>query len=248
MRFAIHVPNFGDFQDLRATATLARDAEAAGWDGFFLWDHLQYGKRTSHPTVDPWVCLAAIATQTQRIRLGPLVTPIPRRRRWKLARETVSLDHLSGGRLILGVGLGFPPDAEFASFGEDPDARTRAQKLDEGLDVLTGLWSGKPFAYAGQQVRVQQTRFRPPSLQQPRIPIWVAGSWGKATAPFRRAARWDGVCPEGIKYRRMFGRWRRTSRGSVPALPRSISCAPRLCRPARGRSYAPNLSPGPRPV
>ena len=199
MRFGIHVPNFGDFHDLRATAVLAREAEDAGWDGFFLWDHMQYGKSTYHPTVDPWVCLAAIAMQTEHIRLGPLVTPIPRRRPWKLARETVSIDHLSSGRLILGVGLGFPPDAEFEHFGENPDVQARAQKLDEGLDVLNGLWSGKPFAYTGQQYTVQQTRFRPPPLQQPRIPIWVGGSWGKSKAPFRRAARWDGVCPEGIK-------------------------------------------------
>ena len=94
MRFGIHVPNFGDFSDLRATAALAREAEACGWDGFFLWDHMQYGKSTHHPTVDPWVLLAAIAMQTARIRIGPLVTPLPRRRRWQLAREAVSVDHL----------------------------------------------------------------------------------------------------------------------------------------------------------
>ncbi len=198
MHFGIHVPNFGDFHDLRATAALAREAEDAGWDGFFLWDHMQYGKSTYHPTVDPWVLLAAIAIQTERIRLGPLVTPLPRRRPWKLARETVSIDHLSGGRLILGVGLGFPPDAEYEHFGEDSDLRVRAQKLDEGLDVLTGLWSGKPFAYAGRHYTVKRTRFRPAPLQQPRIPIWVAGYWGRSKAPFRRAARWDGVCPEQI--------------------------------------------------
>jgi alkanesulfonate monooxygenase SsuD/methylene tetrahydromethanopterin reductase-like flavin-dependent oxidoreductase (luciferase family) len=199
MRFGIHVPNFGDFHDLRATAELARRAEDAGWDGFFLWDHMQYGKTTYHSTVDPWVGLAAIAMQTERIRLGPLVTPIPRRRPWKLARETVSIDHLSGGRLILGVGLGFPPDAEFEYFGEDSHPQVRAQKLDEGLDVLTGLWSGKPFAYTGRHYTVKQTRFRPTPLQQPRIPIWVAGYWAKSKAPFRRAARWDGVCPGQIK-------------------------------------------------
>lgn len=199
MRFGIHVPNFGDFHDIRATAALARAAEEAGWDGFFLWDHMQYGKSTYHPTIDPWICLAAIAMQTEHILLGPLVTPIARRRPWKLARETVSLDRLSGGRLILGAGLGFPPDAEFEHFGEEPDARVRAQKLDEGLDILAGLWSGKPFAYAGRHYTLKQTRFRPTPIQQPRIPIWIAGYWDKSKAPFRRAARWDGVCPGPVK-------------------------------------------------
>ena len=135
--------------------------------------------------------------RTERIRLGPLVTALPRRRPWKVARETVSLDHLSGGRLILGVGLGFPPDNEFARFGEDPDPKVRAEKLDEGLDIIVGLWSGKPFAYDGEHYQVEQTVFWPPPVQQPRIPIWVAGTWPKHMAPFRRAARWDGVCPEG---------------------------------------------------
>lgn len=198
MRFGIHVPNFGDFHDSRAVASLARDAERSGWHGFFLWDHMQYGRSTYHPTADPWVTLAAIAMETTRIRVGPLVTPIPRRRPWKLARETVSIDHLSGGRLILGVGLGFPPDAEYEYFGEEANAHVRAEKLDEGLDVLTGLWSGKSFEYAGTHYTVKKTRFRPPPVQQPRIPIWVAGSWGKTQAPFRRAARWDGVCPERL--------------------------------------------------
>ena len=196
MRFGVHVPNFGDFHDLRAIAELAHEAEAAGWDGFFLWDHILYAK-TKRPVIDPWIALAAIAMRTERIRFGPLVTALPRRRPWKVARETVSLDHLSSGRLILGVGLGFPPDNEFARFGEDPDPKVRAAKLDEGLDILVGLWSGKPFRYEGQHYRLDQTVFWPPPVQQPRIPIWVAGTWPKSLAPFRRAARWDGVCPEG---------------------------------------------------
>ena len=196
MRFGVHVPNFGDFHDLRAIADLAHEAEAAGWDGFFLWDHILYAT-TRRPVIDPWIALAAIAMRTERIRFGPLVTALPRRRPWKVARETVSLDHLSGGRLILGVGLGFPPDNEFARFGEDPDPKIRAAKLDEGLDIVAGLWSGKPFQYAGQHYQLEKTVFLPPPLQSPRIPIWVAGHWPKSMAPFRRAARWDGVCSEG---------------------------------------------------
>ena len=195
MRFGVHIPNFGDFHDLRAIAELAREAEDAGWDGFFLWDHILYAK-ARRPVVDPWIALSGIAMRTERIRLGPLVTAVPRRRPWKLARETVSLDHLSGGRLILGVGLGFPPTREFEQFGEDADPKVRAARLDEGLDVLVGLWSGRPFQYHGQQYQVQETVFWPPPVQQPRIPVWVAGHWPRSRAPFRRAARWDGVCPE----------------------------------------------------
>jgi alkanesulfonate monooxygenase SsuD/methylene tetrahydromethanopterin reductase-like flavin-dependent oxidoreductase (luciferase family) len=196
MQFGVHIPNFGDFHDLRAIAELAHEAEVAGWDGFFLWDHILYA-RTKRAVIDPWIALAAIAMRTERIRFGPLVTALPRRRPWKVARETVSLDHLSGGRLILGVGLGFPPDNEFARFGEDPDPKVRAGKLDEGLDILVGLWSGKPFRYDGEHYQVERTVFWPPPVQEPRIPIWVAGTWPKSMAPFRRAARWDGVCPEG---------------------------------------------------
>ena len=196
MRFGLSVPNFGDFHDLRAVADLAREAEESGWDGFFIWDHILYA-RAKRPVVDPWIALTAIAMRTERIRFGPLVTPLARRRPWKVARETVSLDHLSGGRLILGVGLGFPPDNEFARFGEDPDPKVRAAKLDEALDILVGLWSGKTFHYEGDHYQLDKTVFWPPPVQQPRIPIWVAGTWPKNMAPFRRAARWDGTCPEG---------------------------------------------------
>ena len=139
VRFGISVPNFAEYADPRLLTALAREAEAAGWDGFFLWDHILIERSWRMPMADPWVALAAIAAATERIRLGPLVTPLARRRPWKVARETVTLDHLSGGRTILGVGLGHPPEAEYAAFGEEPDARVRALKLDEGLDVLTGL-------------------------------------------------------------------------------------------------------------
>jgi probable F420-dependent oxidoreductase len=199
MQFGLTVPNFGEFSDIRATADLATQAEAAGWDGFFVWDHMAYGQSPPRPTADPWIMLAAIAMQTERVRLGPLVTPLPRRRPQKLARETVSLDHLSGGRVILGVGLGFPPINEYANFGEDPEAQVRAQKLDEGLEVLTRLWSGKLVNHAGRHYTVHKTRFLPKPVQQPRIPIWVGGYWNHSRAPFRRAARWDGVCPGGFK-------------------------------------------------
>jgi len=194
MRFAINVPNFGTYSDARVAAELAREAEDAGWDGFFVWDHILGAREWQVPIADPWVLLAAVAMQTERIRIGPMVTPLPRRRPWKLARETVTLDHLSGGRLILGVGLGFPPDAEFEQFGEESDARVRAGKLDEGLAVLVGLWSGEPFRFEGRHYQVAETVFLPRPVQQPRIPVWV-GAVCPNRPPLRRAARWDGVFP-----------------------------------------------------
>ncbi len=195
MKYAINVPIFGEYGDARLLCSLARDAESAGWDGFFVWDHLQFSDPpTRIPFTDAWVALSAIAVSTQRLRIGPLITPVARRRPWKLAREAVALDHLSGGRLVLGVGLGEPPVADFAAFGEDPTPSVRAGKLDEGLDVLTGLWSTQPFSHDGRYFTVRDAIFLPPPLQQPRIPIWVAGTWPNRK-PMRRAARWDGVFP-----------------------------------------------------
>ena len=198
MRFGILVPNFGDScGSAEELAELAVEVESAGWDGFFLFDHIQYSSGESVPVVDPWIALAAIAMRTKRIRLGTLVTPIPRRHPWKLARETVSIDHLSAGRLILGVGLGDPVDVELTAFGEPSEDSVRRRKLDEGLDILTGLWRGEQLSYEGRYFRVRDVRFLPRCLQTPRIPIWVAGRWPRRD-PFLRAARWDGVFPLGL--------------------------------------------------
>ena len=193
MRFGISVPAFADFSDPRALAELAHDAEAAGWEGFFIWDAMFFDP-TFHPMADPWVALAAVAMRTERMRIGTLVTPIARRRPWKLARETVSVDRISNGRLTLGVGLGDPVQWEFGFLGEETDAKTRARLLDEGLDILTGLWTGERFSYQGDQYNVNEVIFRPTPVQSPRIPIWVGG-WWPHKAPLRRAARWDGACP-----------------------------------------------------
>jgi alkanesulfonate monooxygenase SsuD/methylene tetrahydromethanopterin reductase-like flavin-dependent oxidoreductase (luciferase family) len=193
LHYGIYVPNFGECSHPRRLAEYALLAEESGWDGLFIWDHILW--KPGLKVVDPWIALAAVAMNTKRIRIGILVTPIARRRPWKLARETVSLDHLSNGRLIVGVGLGNPPDLEFKQFGEDDDDRVRAAKLDEGLDVLVGLWSGKPFSYHGKHYHIMNSQFLPAPFQIPRIPIWVAGKWPNK-APFRRAAKWDGVIPE----------------------------------------------------
>lgn len=190
MKFGIYLPNFGAYGDARVLADLAHDAENAGWDGFFIWDHIAAWEL---PMVDPWVALAAIAVSTRRIRIGTTVTPLPRRRPWKVAREAVSIDHLSDGRLTLGVGIG-GGKAEWAHLGEEADLKTRGAMLDEALDVLVGLWSGEPFSYDGEFYRLENTHFLPKPLQQPRIPIWVGGNW-PYKAPFRRAAKWDGAFP-----------------------------------------------------
>ncbi len=192
MRFAVSVPNFGAYGDMRLLVELARDAEAAGWDAMFLWDHIAWPPAQNF--VDPWLTLTAIALSTERLRVGPMITPLPRRRPWKVARETVTLDHLSGGRLILGVGSGIHPD-EFDRLGEEPDLKTRAAMLDEGLAVLAGLWTGEPFTFRGQHYTVEGAHFRPPPVQRPRPPIWVAGTWPRRK-PLQRAARWDGYVPD----------------------------------------------------
>jgi alkanesulfonate monooxygenase SsuD/methylene tetrahydromethanopterin reductase-like flavin-dependent oxidoreductase (luciferase family) len=192
VRFAINLPAFNTLADARDLAALARDAEDVGWDGFFLWDHLQ--TEPNGPVADPWVALAAIAMQTERIRLGALVTPLPRRRPWKFARETATLDRLSRGRLIVGVGIGGDFWREYSAFGEVAEDKIHAAMLDEGLDVVTGLWSGKSFSYDGRHYTVRDAQFLPTPVQTPRIPVWVAGIWPHK-APMRRAARWDGICP-----------------------------------------------------
>ena len=200
MRYALNIPNFGDVAEPKRMATLAAAVEAGGWDGLFVWDHIapQFPPGCPHPTADVTVLLTVIASATHRIRFGALVTPLARRRPQKVARECVSLDRLSGGRLVLGVGLGVPPDTEFAVFGDDPDADVRAARLDESLTVITGLWSGKRVDLDGAQLHVHTERFLPPPVQTPRIPVWVAATWPGHPAPLRRAARWDGVVPISV--------------------------------------------------
>lgn len=196
VRFAVNVPNFGDYADARLIRSLAADAEASGWDGFFVWDHIVAWD--ANPVGDVWVHLAAAATATERIRLGPMVAALPRRRPWVVARQAVALDRLSGGRVTLGVGLGEPPGEEFAVFGEETDPRVRAAKLDEGLAVMTGMWTGEPFSFEGEHYRVEERTFLPRPAQEPRLPIWVAGAWPNRR-PFRRAARFEGVAALALR-------------------------------------------------
>lgn len=183
MKFGFVVP----FSDARLTSELAREAEAAGWDGIFVAD-LVWG-------VDAWVQLTAAAMATVSIRLGTMLTPLPWKQPWTVAGAAAALDNLSGGRVILSVGLG-APDAGAAGFGVVTDRKLRAELLDEGLDVLNGLWSDEPFAYDGTHYHVTPTDFRAPArpVQRPRVPTWAVGVWPSKKS-MGRALRCDGLIP-----------------------------------------------------
>jgi alkanesulfonate monooxygenase SsuD/methylene tetrahydromethanopterin reductase-like flavin-dependent oxidoreductase (luciferase family) len=174
----IFVAPFDELADPRVLARLAADAEERGFQGFFVWDHVNYRPPT-RAVADPWVALSAVAIATERVLIGPLVTPLSRRRIQKLARETATLDLLSGGRTVFGAGLGSDNNGELEPFGEVVDPRERARLLDDGLERLMQFWDGE---------------FEPRPLQRPRIPVWVAARWPNRR-PLRRSARWDGLFP-----------------------------------------------------
>jgi alkanesulfonate monooxygenase SsuD/methylene tetrahydromethanopterin reductase-like flavin-dependent oxidoreductase (luciferase family) len=176
MKRGIFLAPFDELADPRLIAELARDAERAHFDGFFLWDHVAY-REPVEAILDPWVCMAAVAAATERLLIGPLITPPARRRIHKLARESATLDLLSGGRFVFGAGLGSDNSGEFSKFGEEADPRARAQLLDDGLAELQRYWDGA---------------FLPKPAH--RIPIWLAARWPNRR-PVRRAARFDGIFP-----------------------------------------------------
>jgi alkanesulfonate monooxygenase SsuD/methylene tetrahydromethanopterin reductase-like flavin-dependent oxidoreductase (luciferase family) len=192
MNFGVGVRNVGEFSDPLLLVELARETEAARWDGFFIWDHLLYsGPRTG--AVEPWSVVAAAATATERVRLGVLVTAVPRRQPALLAQQVATIDLLSGGRTVFGAGLGSRSD-EYASFGEDPDAQVRGRRLDEALAVLQGLWAPGVVRHHGEFFVVDEVELLPKPQQRPHPPIWIAGRWPNKPG-FRRAARFDGVMP-----------------------------------------------------
>jgi alkanesulfonate monooxygenase SsuD/methylene tetrahydromethanopterin reductase-like flavin-dependent oxidoreductase (luciferase family) len=193
MRHAIFVPPFGELADPRAIIDIAVAAEQSGWDGLFVWDHVLSHIDGNWEIADPWVALAGAAACTSRIRLGPMVTPVPRRRILKLARETVTLDRLSRGRLTLGLGTGGDLGREYSAVGEDADARRLGRALDEGIAVLTALWAGETVTHRGE-LYVDNVSAVPGPVQQPRIPLWF-GTARHEGKPVERAARYDGIFP-----------------------------------------------------
>jgi len=173
----------------RELAELAGAAEIAGWDGAFTFDAIAIG---ADELYDPWTLLAAMAMRTSSVTLGAIVFAPTRRRPWKLAREALTVDHLSNGRLVVPVGLGALDDCGFGAVGEATSARDRAAILDETLAILDGLWTGEPFEHHGAHYDVGSMTFRPRPVQRPRIPIWVVAAWPHERS-VERALRWDGM-------------------------------------------------------
>jgi len=192
MHYGIEVVTLGDYADPRLVVQLAQAAEAAGWEGVFIWDHL--GFTWGAPSGDPWVILAAVAQATRRLKLGTAVMPIPRRRPFVVANAVATLDLLSEGRVIFGAGLGGMPE-EFSAFGEPAGTRERAGRLDEGLDILSRLWAGEKVDHQGQYYTVNGVTLAPLPRQQPHPPIWIGG---ESRPAMRRAARWDGWIIGGV--------------------------------------------------
>jgi alkanesulfonate monooxygenase SsuD/methylene tetrahydromethanopterin reductase-like flavin-dependent oxidoreductase (luciferase family) len=227
LQYGLSLPTGGECADLRFLVLLAERAEAAGWDGIFLEDYICYGGDASMPTCNTWIALAAMAIRTEHVRLGTEVTPLTRRRPWAVAREATGIDQLSGGRMILGVGLGdtgesVGVDPSFARFGEERDARTRGAMLDEALQIVAGLWTGEPFAFRGAHFVVDEVTFLPRPVQEPRIPIWIGGGY-PSPRPTRRALRWDGSC---LYKETHGGPWEDMTPDDVRALRASVGSRP----------------------
>ena len=197
MKRAVFVaPTIHEYSDPNNLLDLARIAEQAGWDGYFICDHLILDPGGYLALADPTVTLGAIAAVTKKVIIGAMVTPVSRRRPWKLAKEFASLDQLSGGRLRIGIGLG-GLDQEFSNFGEDPDKKVLARKTDEGVAIMEKLHTGEAVNFDGEMYRIKDARLLPRPVQRPRIPVWVAAML-PAKPGQRRAARWDGIMPHVI--------------------------------------------------
>jgi alkanesulfonate monooxygenase SsuD/methylene tetrahydromethanopterin reductase-like flavin-dependent oxidoreductase (luciferase family) len=192
MRHGLYVAPFGELSDVRALAAVAAEAEASGWDGFFVWDHVMTFDGLA--VADPWIALTAVALATERVRLGAMVTPLARRRPWDVARQVAVLDRLSVGRTVFGAGLGGDSRRELSAFGEERDPRARAALLDEALELVIDVWRGEAVTRDGPAFALDDAVVRPTPLQQPRPPVWLGCVWPHRR-PLVRAARYDGVFP-----------------------------------------------------
>jgi len=191
MKFGLFTYNFNEHADANLLLNFGIEAEKAGWDGVFLADHLHY--KNTIKLISPWIILSGIATRTETIKLGTWVTAVPRRLPWQLAQDLATLDHLSNGRVILGAGLGAPPE-DYSDYGTEYDLKQLAKRFDESLDIINGLWGHENFSYEGDVFKINNVNLFPKPVQQPRIPILIAGRW-PAKNPIKRGARWDGIMP-----------------------------------------------------
>ncbi|MDH5403553.1 MAG: LLM class flavin-dependent oxidoreductase [Candidatus Heimdallarchaeota archaeon] len=189
MKFGIFIPTMGKYADPIQVVEFAKLAENSGWDGVFVPDHIMHGG--SNPWLDANIMMAAIASNTKTIMIGSCITPVARRQPWQLAKELATLDVLSGGRIILGVGIGAPP-SDFTSFGME--YKNMGEKLDEALEIVDLCWKGEIFDYDGNHYQLKDVRLLPVPIQQPRIPILIGGRW-PGNKPFIRGAKWDGMMP-----------------------------------------------------
>lgn len=202
MRYGVTLPNAGLHGDPHLLVDLAREAEGCGWDGVFLWDtpYVSDPSPGVGRVAEAWVSLAAMAMRTERVLLGTMITPLAWRRPWLVARQAVTLDHLSGGRFVLPIGLGYVPD-EGSEFAEEGDRKVRARMLDEGLEILRRCFRGDRFSFDGEHYRIGEVAFEPRALQEPRLPVWVVGAWPRDASMWpkrrsmRRALAWDGILP-----------------------------------------------------
>lgn len=167
---------------------LAREAEEAGWDAIFFWD-ADWGQ-------SPWVVMSAMATQTRRVRLGAILHPLAWRQPWLFARDAATLDQLAHGRLVVSIGMGAVDEQDMARgrtrFGVTTDRAVRARLIDEGLEIVTGLWGGEPYSFHGEHYQLEEFRLIPTPAQSPRIPIWAVGVWGRPKS-MARVLRCDGM-------------------------------------------------------
>lgn len=202
MRHALSLPPFGELSDPLVLIDLAVAAEEHGWDGVFLWDHLLRPVEQATLIADPWIMLTAIAMATKTVRIGPMVTPIARRRPLKLAREIATLDLVSAGRLTLGLGLGVDSGGELTRTAEELDPKVRGSMLDEGVRLLDSMLRGEHVVHHGQHYVIDGITLAPTGVQQPRVPFWLA-TRGDNLAPLRRAAKYEGLCPTVITPERL---------------------------------------------
>ncbi len=197
MRHALSLPPFGELSDPSVLVDIAVAAEESGWDGVFVWDHLLRPPEQATRIADPWIMMTAIAAATSRIRIGPMVTPIPRRRPLKLAREIATLDLVAKGRLTMGLGLGVDSGGELTRTGEELDPKVRGEMLDEGIAILDQLLRGDHVVHEGKHFKMDGVTLEPTGAQTPRVPFWLAARGANFT-PLKRAARFEGLCPTVI--------------------------------------------------